>query len=94
MIDTVPITFSFSVAPEKRKQIFDKLKKASIGVNVHYIPVYHQPYYKKNGKYTGLANTEKFYQKIVTIPLCPAVTQEDLNYVSQEIRETLSQYVK
>ena len=86
--------YIIKVASEKRKLIFDNLRKSSIGVNVHYIPVYHQPYYKKNGKYTGLANTEKFYQKIVTIPLCPAVTQEDLNYVSHEIRETLSQYVK
>ena len=79
---------------EKRKLIFDNLRKSSIGVNVHYIPVYHQPYYQKIGKYTGLANTEKFYQKIVTIPLCPAVTQEELNYVSQEISEMLSQCVK
>ena len=86
--------YIIKVASEKRKLIFDNLRKSSIGVNVHYIPVYHQPYYKKNGKYTGLANTEKFYQKIVTIPLCPAVTQEELNYVSQEIREILSQYVK
>ena len=86
--------FIIKVASEKRKLIFDNLRKSSIGVNVHYIPVYHQPYYQKIGKYTGLANTEKFYQKIVTIPLCPAVTQEDLNYVSQEIRETLSQCVK
>ena len=82
--------FIIKVASEKRKLIFDNLRKSSIGVNVHYIPVYHQPYYQKIGKYTGLANTEKFYQKIVTIPLCPAVTQEELNYVSQEIREMLS----
>ena len=86
--------FIIKVASEKRKHIFDKLRESSIGVNVHYIPIYHQPYYQKIGKYTELANTEKFYQKIVTIPLCPAITQEDLNYVSREIRETLSQYVK
>ena len=35
------------VASEKRKLIFDNLRKSSIGVNVHYIPVYHQPYYQK-----------------------------------------------
>ena len=66
--------FIIKVASEKRKLIFDNLRKSSIGVK--------------------LANTEKFYQKIVTIPLCPAVTQEELNYVSQEISEMLSQCVK
>lgn len=82
--------FILKVAPEKRKQIFDKLKKASIGVNVHYIPVYHQPYYQKNRKYAPLLNTEKFYQKIITVPLCPAITLDDLNYVSYEVKNALT----
>lgn len=82
--------FILKVAPEKRKQIFDKLKKASIGVNVHYIPVYHQPYYQKNRKYAPLLNTEKFYQKIITVPLCPAITLDELNYVSYEVKNALT----
>ena len=35
--------------PERRKPVFDALRRANIGVNVHYIPIHLQPYYRKLG---------------------------------------------
>jgi dTDP-4-amino-4,6-dideoxygalactose transaminase len=54
----------------------------NIGVNLHYIPVYYHPYYKKVGYKKGLCpNAEKLYEGIITLPLFPEMTKEDVEYV-------------
>lgn len=69
-----------------RKEVFDKLREAGIGVNVHYIPVYQHPYYQKNG-YDGVccANAEEFYSRAVSLPLYPDLTFEQQDYVIQQL---------
>lgn len=65
-----------------RKRIFDRLRQAGIGVNVHYIPVYHHPYYRRNGyQDCFLPNAEQFYSRAVSLPIFPALTEEQQNYV-------------
>ena len=78
--------FVIKVKPDRRKYIYDSLREAGIGVNVHYIPIYHQPYYKRTGKYRPLEMTEKYYSRILTIPLCPALKQEELDTVVRELK--------
>lgn len=59
-----------------RRMVFERLRAAGIGVNVHYIPVHTQPYYQtlgfRDGEYPG---AEAFYRRIISLPLYPALTE-------------------
>jgi perosamine synthetase len=63
------------VAPELRRRVFEGLRAAGIGVNVHYIPVHRQPYYRGRGPGgTHAPNAERYYAEAITIPMFPALT--------------------
>lgn len=72
----------------KRKEVFEKLRKAGIGVNVHYIPVYQHPYYRNNGyKDTICPNAEKYYKECISLPLYPELKAEEQEYVIKKVLE-------
>ncbi|MCK0470519.1 UDP-4-amino-4,6-dideoxy-N-acetyl-beta-L-altrosamine transaminase [Halalkalibacter sp. APA_J-10(15)] len=76
-----------------RKQIFEALQKENIGVNVHYIPVYLQPYYQKLGySKKQCPYAEKLYEEIITLPLFPAMTMKDVNDVIKGVTKVISNY--
>ncbi|MBS4022825.1 MAG: UDP-4-amino-4,6-dideoxy-N-acetyl-beta-L-altrosamine transaminase [Dethiobacter sp.] len=78
-----------------RKEIFHALVKENIGVNVHYIPVYYHPYYQKLGYSKGLCpNAEKVYEEIITLPLFPAMSRQDLDDVICAVKKVVSHYCK
>lgn len=68
---------------KSREEIFSFFRKNGVGVNVHYIPVHYHPFYKKTfhtGK--GLCPAaEAAYEQILTLPLFPAMTDEDIKAV-------------
>lgn len=73
-----------------RKAVFDALRQRNIGVNVHYIPVYTQPYYRRLGFPFGeYPETEKYYEEAMTLPLYPAMSLEDQDYVIQAVNDVL-----
>jgi len=58
-----------------RKILFEKLKKEGIGVNIHYIPLYTQPYYKKQGVIScGFSNSEDYYSCAISLPIFYSMT--------------------
>jgi len=66
----------------RRKNIFDALIKKGIGVNVHYIPVYLQPYYQQLGYKRGICPiAEDYYNRAITLPLYPKMRDKDVKYV-------------
>ena len=66
--------------------IFKKLRDAKMGVQVHYIPVHLQPYYYQLGYRKGdYPLAEDFYQREISIPLFPAMDDEDVNQVIKRI---------
>jgi len=70
----------------KKADIFAKLRQHRLGVQVHYIPVYLQPYYKQLGYRGGLCpNAEDFYEREISIPLYAAMSREDIDYVIETI---------
>lgn len=76
------------VQPEIRKELFIKLREAGIGVNVHYIPVYRHPYYRKNGYEKVICtNAERYYSGAISIPMYPALTDEEQQYVIDKVNE-------
>ncbi len=77
----------------RRKEVFTALREKGIGVNVHYIPVYYHPYYKGLGYEKGLCpQAEKLYENIITLPLYPGMTQEDVYYVADCVKQALERY--
>ncbi|MFD2046673.1 UDP-4-amino-4,6-dideoxy-N-acetyl-beta-L-altrosamine transaminase [Ornithinibacillus salinisoli] len=76
-----------------RDEIFRALQKENIGVNVHYIPVYLHPYYQLLGYKEGLCpQAEKVYQEIITLPLFPKMSDQDLNDVITAVKKVISYY--
>lgn len=74
-----------------RKMIFDLLRQKRIGVNVHYIPVHTQPYYRRLGFSFGqFPESERYYNEALTLPLFPAMTDNEQDYVISSLREVLS----
>ena len=57
-----------------------------MGVQVHYIPVYKQPYYQKLGyDYNLCPNAEDFYQREISLPIFPAMNQETMEEVVKRV---------
>lgn len=89
------IKLNLKLLNRSRKDIFEALQKQNIGVNVHYIPVHLLPYYQGLGYKKGsLPNSEQLYEEIITLPLFPAMTVEDVNDVIEAIKSTIKEYRK
>lgn len=77
-----------------RKEIFEALRAENIGVHVHYIPVYLQPYYNQMGYKKGLCPTaEQLYEGIITLPIFPKMSDTDIRDVIQAVKKVHSKYL-
>ena len=74
-----------------KKSLFHKLKEQGVLCQVHYIPVHLQPYYKHNFNYKegDFPKAEDFYEREITIPLYPKMTNNDINYVIEKIIDNI-----
>ena len=71
-----------------RNSIFEKLRNNGIYVNIHYIPIYRQPYYQKmNFKLEDYPESEKYYKEAISIPIFPGMTSEQQEKISSIISE-------
>jgi perosamine synthetase len=69
-----------------RKTLLEKLHAKDIGTQVHYIPVYLHPYYRKLGYQPGLCSkAEDYYKRCFTIPLYPAMNYDDVARVIEAV---------
>ena len=72
------------------RQVFEELRQADIGVNLHYIPVHTQPYYQNIGfKWGDFPKSETYYADAISIPLYYGLSKEDQNRVVENLREVL-----
>ncbi|WP_341958975.1 UDP-4-amino-4,6-dideoxy-N-acetyl-beta-L-altrosamine transaminase [Pseudomonas sp. RC10] len=71
--------------------VFEGLRAAGIGVNVHYIPVHLQPYYRDLGFRPGdFPEAEAYYAQAISLPMYPAMTDEQQDYVVDHLRRLLA----
>lgn len=74
-------------------QVFEELRAAGVGVNLHYIPVHTQPYYQKLGFKKGqFPQAEKYYQEAISIPLYPVMTQREQGDVMNKLKGILCEH--
>ncbi len=76
-----------------KEAVFKALSAEGLGVNVHYIPVPWHPFYRKLGYKRGQWPVgEGAYEQIISIPLFPAMTDEDVEDVIEVINKVISAY--
>ncbi len=72
------------------RAIFEDMRNEGIGVNLHYIPVHTQPYYRDLGFSWGdFPQAEKYYHQAISLPLFPNLTTQEQNKVVHELRQSL-----
>lgn len=74
-----------------RRAIFTALRAKGLGVNVHYIPVYWQPYYRQLGYQKGICpRAEAYYESTITLPLYPKMSDEEVETVISLVKECVN----
>ncbi len=73
-----------------RREVFEELHEHNIFVNVHYIPVYMQPYYQAMG-FEGrqFPEAERYYMEAISIPMYPALTEVEQDYVVDVLKRVV-----
>ena len=80
-LDLIPIT---------HREAFEKMRAKGILVNLHYIPVHTQPYYKNLGFSPGdFPEAEKYYSEAITLPLYPGLKYAEQDNVISVLRDAL-----
>ena len=75
-----------------RREVFDELRKNGVGVNIHYIPIHLQPYFKNMGFKSGdFPEAERYYSEAISIPLHHGMTSNDQEKIINCIKKILSQ---
>jgi len=70
--------FVILVEPSERQDLFSYMRRAGIGVQVHYIPIHTQPYYRDLGFNWGMfPDAEYFYSRALSLPIFPSLTADD-----------------
>lgn len=80
----------YPILVDNRKDFYFKAREKGLNLQVHYIPVHTQPYYARFGyKYGDYPQAEVYYEKCISLPLYPNLTNEDLAEIIHRIKEIL-----
>jgi len=76
--------------PRRRRAVFDGLRAAGIGVQVHYIPVHLQPYYRRLGfKQGDFSVAEAYYERAISLPMYATLTDAQQDFVVEQLLRLL-----
>ncbi len=76
---------------KSHREVFEALRAADIGVNVHYIPVYRQPYYENLGFKPGhCPEAEHYYSEAISLPMYPALTEAQQDQVIAALQKAMA----
>lgn len=81
----------YPVLVENRREFFFKTREKGLLLQVHYIPVHTQPYYSEHLGYKqgDYPKAEAYYEKCISLPLYPSLTDDDLAEIVRRIKECL-----
>jgi dTDP-4-amino-4,6-dideoxygalactose transaminase len=79
-------------APIDREQLIERLTQKGIGTSVHFIPAHLHPYYAAHLHHRegDFPRAEAAFKCAVSLPLYPAMTDEEVDYVASAVREAFS----
>jgi UDP-4-amino-4,6-dideoxy-N-acetyl-beta-L-altrosamine transaminase len=76
--------------PARHRRVFEAMRAAGIGVNLHYMPVHLQPDFRHLGFAEGMfPESENYAQSAISLPMFPALTDEDQDRVVEALRSSL-----
>lgn len=85
-----PVRLRLERLQHGHRAIFEALRGAGIGVNLHYIPVHLQPYYRQLGFAPGdFPEAERYYAQALSLPLFPDLTDEQQDQVASTLASVL-----
>jgi UDP-4-amino-4,6-dideoxy-N-acetyl-beta-L-altrosamine transaminase len=85
------ISLKLGEISKTQRQVYEALRAAGILVNLHYIPVYRQPYYEQMGFLAGYCpHAERYYSEAISIPMYPGLTKAQQDQVVSALREATS----
>lgn len=71
-----------------RLELYNYLRQHHIFAQIHYVPVHLMPYYKEQGfKHGDFPMAERYYQRCLSIPMYPSLTDEEQDFVIQTIKD-------
>ena len=74
-----------------RDEFFRYMRNANVGVNLHYIPVYRHSYYANNQRCSPncFPVTEDIFERIITLPLFPKMSEQQIEYVTDSVSQAI-----
>lgn len=85
-----PIRVNANKSHKTQRDIYDALQGDGINVNLHYIPVYRQPYYEKIGFVRGYCpEAEKYFSEVISLPIYPTLNIEQQDRVIGSLQKSL-----
>lgn len=76
---------------KSHNKVFEQLREQGVGVNLHYIPVHTQPYYKKFGvKFNRLIESERYYGESISLPLFSNMAEKQIMTVVNVLKDILN----
>jgi dTDP-4-amino-4,6-dideoxygalactose transaminase len=86
-----PIRVDTERSGKSRRAVFEGLRAAEVGVNVHYIPVHTQPYYQQLGFKAGdFPEAEAYYAEAISLPLFQNLTHTQQDHVVAALKDLLA----
>jgi len=84
------IQLQLETCNQNHASVFKALRKANIGVNLHYYPVYLQPYYRRLGFKPGYCPAAELYaSRAISLPMYFSITDSEVNYVANVLEKAL-----
>jgi len=75
-----------------RREVFDSMRSKGIAVNLHYIPIYTQPYFQRLGfKAENFPEAERYYAEAISLPMYPTLTKQQQDFVVSNLRSSIQQ---
>mgnify|MGYP000507110021 CR=1 FL=1 len=73
------------------RQVFEAMRNGGVNVNLHYIPIHTQPFYRQFGYSEGdYPEAEKYYREAISLPMYPSLTEREQDFVVSMLRSSLS----
>ena len=84
------VQVDFSKLDISKVDLFNKLREKNIGIQLHYIPINKQPYYKDLGYGAeSTPNMDRYYEECFSLPMYPLLSEEEQKYVIESLFEIL-----
>jgi dTDP-4-amino-4,6-dideoxygalactose transaminase len=86
-----PVKLNEKYTSEFRDKVICRMSEKGIALNVHFIPIVEHPYYRKMGyKLDDYPETKKTYEREISFPIYPQLTEEDIRYICDEFKKCLN----